>query len=141
MPDEDLSRPCGTLDFVTDQDTHQIGEVAEGVGLSIRTIRHYDELGIVEPSGRTSGGFRLYTESDIQRLRLVKRLKPLQFSLEEILELLTLLDHDPAASVDDVHPTRLQWFVETGEARCEVLREQLAASEHVVAELRASLWR
>ncbi|MEX0790718.1 MAG: MerR family transcriptional regulator, partial [Actinomycetota bacterium] len=66
---------------------HQIGEAAESVGLSLRTIRHYEEIGLVPPSGRTSGGFRLYTEEDIERLRLVKHMKPLDFSLEEMRDL------------------------------------------------------
>jgi DNA-binding transcriptional MerR regulator len=119
--------------------TFQIGEVAEAVGLSIRTIRHYDEMGVVEPSGRTSGGFRLYTDADIERLRLVKQLKPLQFSLEQIHELLALLDERAGATGDDDARSRLEWFVETGEAQCEALRRQLAASEHVVDELRSAL--
>ena len=59
----------------------QIGEVAEQVGLSLRTIRYYEEVGLVTPSSRTSGGFRLYTETEVARLRLVKRMKPLEFSL------------------------------------------------------------
>lgn len=121
--------------------THQIGEVADAVGLSIRTIRHYDEMGVVEPSGRTAGGFRLYTDADVERLRLVKYLKPLQFSLEEIQELLALLDDRAEAAGDDVGRSRLEWFVETGEAQCEALRRQLAASEHVLEELRTALSR
>lgn len=56
-----------------DSEMHQIGEVAEAVGLSLRTIRYYEEVGVVPPWGRTAGGFRLYTDDDIERLRLVKR--------------------------------------------------------------------
>ena len=43
----------------------QIGEVAERVKLSLRTIRHYEEVGLVPPSARSKGGFRLYTEADV----------------------------------------------------------------------------
>ncbi len=46
----------------------RIGEVADRVGLSLRTIRHYDEIGLVVPSDRSAGGFRLYTEADVVRL-------------------------------------------------------------------------
>jgi DNA-binding transcriptional MerR regulator len=58
----------------------QIGEVAERTALSLRTIRYYEEVGLVPPSARTQGGFRLYTEADVERLLLVKRMKPLEFS-------------------------------------------------------------
>jgi DNA-binding transcriptional MerR regulator len=121
------------------EETHQIGEVAEAVGLSIRTIRHYDEMGVVEPSGRTTGGFRLYTDADVERLRLVKQLKPLQFSLEEIHELLDLLAARAETTGDDTAGARLGWFVETGDARCEALRVQLSAAEQVMDQLRAAL--
>jgi DNA-binding transcriptional MerR regulator len=79
----------------------QIGEVADRVGLSLRTVRYFEELGLVTPSARTGGGFRLYSEDDVQRLLVVKGMKPLGLSLEEIREILDLLDRtvDPA-SVD-----------------------------------------
>lgn len=113
----------------------QIGEAAELVGLSIRTIRHYDELGLVEPSGRSPGGFRLYTDADVERLALVKRLKPLQFSLEEIQELLGLLDAvGSEAQPDDL--ARLAEFVALAEDRCEQLRHRLAVAEDVTTQLR-----
>ena len=66
----------------------QIGEVAERTELSISTIRHYDQFGLVVPSARSHGGFRLYTESDIDRLLVIRRMKPLGFSLEQMRELL-----------------------------------------------------
>lgn len=70
----------------------QIGVVAELTELSIVTLRHYDEVGLVPPSARSEGGFRLYTDSDVQRLRTIRRMKPLGFSLEEMRELLAALD-------------------------------------------------
>jgi MerR family transcriptional regulator, copper efflux regulator len=69
-----------------------IGEVADRLGLSLRTIRHYDEVGLVVPSGRTAGGFRLYTDEDVERLALIKRMKPLGFSLDEMRDLLEIRD-------------------------------------------------
>lgn len=57
----------------------QIGEVAERTGLSLRTIRYYEEVGLITPSARSQGGFRLYTEEDIARLGVVKAMKPLDF--------------------------------------------------------------
>lgn len=70
-----------------------IGEVAERVGLSLRTIRYYEEVGLINPSARTQGGFRLYADADATRLQLIKDMKPLGFSLDEMRDLLGVLDH------------------------------------------------
>ncbi|MGH3726282.1 MAG: MerR family transcriptional regulator [Mycobacterium sp.] len=70
----------------------QIGQVAARTELSIRTIRHYDEVGLVTPSARSTGGFRLYTESDVERLLLIRRMKPLDFTLTEMRDLLDAID-------------------------------------------------
>ncbi len=117
----------------------QIGEVADAVGLSIRTIRHYDEMGLVEPSGRSPGGFRLYTGADVERLRLVKRLKPLQFSLEEIQELLVTLDEVTNGTASADHIARLDTFASSAEERCDDLRRQLAMAEELAEHLRRSV--
>ena len=87
----------------------QIGDVAERTGLSLRTIRWYEEVGLVPPSARTSGGFRLYTDADIERLELVKRMKPLDFTLEEMRDLLTTVDQldDPATTASSVATAEL----------------------------------
>jgi MerR family transcriptional regulator, copper efflux regulator len=70
----------------------QIGEVAERTGLSLRTIRYYEEVGLIEPSARSQGGFRLYTDADVERLQVVKRMKPLDFTLDQMRDLLTIID-------------------------------------------------
>jgi DNA-binding transcriptional MerR regulator len=70
----------------------QIGEVADRAGLSLRTVRYYEEVGLVVPSARTNGGFRLYAERDLERLLLVKRMKGLRLSLEEMRELVDVLE-------------------------------------------------
>ena len=70
----------------------KIGEVAERVGLSLRTIRFYEEEGLVTPESRTSGGFRQYSVAAVNRLELIKRMKPLGFTVEEMVEVLTTLD-------------------------------------------------
>ena len=76
----------------TRPDTMHIGELADRTGLSLRTLRHYDEIGLLKASGRSEGGFRLYTASDLSRLMLIRRMKPLGFTLEEMAELLLLID-------------------------------------------------
>ena len=70
----------------------QIGDVAERTGLSLRTVRHYEEVGLLQPAERSPGGFRLYTEAAVERLRVIKQMKPLEFSLEQMRELLDAVD-------------------------------------------------
>jgi MerR family copper efflux transcriptional regulator len=119
---------------------HQIGEVAEAVGLSLRTIRHWDEVALVPPSGRSAGGFRLYTDADIDRLRLVKSLKPLDLSLEEIRELLKTRDRLLARTTKAQRARlqeRLAMYAALAEQRCDGLREQLADVEALARILRS----
>ena len=119
------------------RELHQIGAVAKAVGLSLRTIRYYEEVEVVPPSGRTNGGFRLYTDEDVERLRLVKQLKPLDFTLEEMRDLLRTLDAARAegADGDEVHE-RLAMYAAAADARCEKLRDQLEAAEGMAKMLR-----
>jgi len=71
---------------------YQIGVVAERTALSISTLRHWDESGLVTPSGRSEGGFRLYSEADIQRILVIRRMKPIGFTLEQMQQLLDAID-------------------------------------------------
>lgn len=71
--------------------TMHIGELAERTGLSLRTIRHYDDVGLLPATARTEGGFRVFSEEDFERLMVIKQMKPLGFSLDEMTEILTLL--------------------------------------------------
>lgn len=72
--------------------TMHIGELADKSRLSLRAIRHYDDTGLLEASGRTNGGFRHYTQKDVSRLILIRRMKPLGFTLEETVALLQVID-------------------------------------------------
>jgi DNA-binding transcriptional MerR regulator len=118
----------------------QIGEVAERTGLSLNTLRHYHQAGLVVPSARTQGGFRLYTEADVDRLMSIRRMKPLGFSLEEMGELLAITDRLaegqalPAAEADDLQ-ARVRAFKQTAGERREKLARQLAAAEEFIATL------
>lgn len=117
--------------------THrQIGEVAKRTELSINTIRHYDEAGLVTPSARSAGGFRLYTDADIDRLLVIRRMKPLGFTLEEMGELLAALD----APADDRAATELVAdFFERARKSCVTLRTQLAYAEELTDVLAARI--
>ncbi|BAL88231.1 putative MerR-family transcriptional regulator [Actinoplanes missouriensis 431] len=123
----------------------QIGEAADRVGLSIRTIRHYEEAGLVLPSARSEGGFRLYTEPDLDRLRVIKRMKPLGFTLDEMRDLLTILDElsDPAVTGDDrvALQERLGMFHAAAQNRVQALRDQLAMAEGFAAQIAEQIQR
>jgi DNA-binding transcriptional MerR regulator len=118
----------------------QIGQVAERTGLSLRTIRWYEEEGLVVPTARTDGGFRLYRDDDVARLEVIKRMKPLGFALEEMRELLVLLAELDAGTGDRAQSLdRLRMFHEAATARVSALREQLAVAEGFAASLAGSL--
>ncbi|EST33426.1 MerR family transcriptional regulator [Streptomycetaceae bacterium MP113-05] len=124
----------------------QIGEVAERTGLSLRTIRHYEEVDLVMPSARSKGGFRLYTESDVERLMVVRRMKPLGFTLDEMRDLLEITDRLSSRRGDPStveHSSRLRERLDAyrriADARCETLRAQLTAAEDFAGTLRRRL--
>jgi len=123
----------------------QIGEVAEQTGLSLRTIRYYEEVGLVTPSARTTGGFRLYSETDVARLRLVRRMKPLEFSLEEMKDVLSVLDGleagDPLSEEHHQLVGRLEMYREVTAARVTALKEQLEVAESFASDLRREINR
>lgn len=66
----------------------KIGELASRVGISIRTLHHYDELGLLSPSTRTESGYRLYSLRDVKKLQHILLLKQLGFSLQQIIAIL-----------------------------------------------------
>lgn len=72
--------------------TKQIGAVAKNTGVPIKTIRYYEELGLLKASGRTEGGFRLFDSDVYERLHFIKRAQSLGLSLLEIKELLEVHD-------------------------------------------------
>ncbi|MCW8215376.1 MerR family transcriptional regulator [Streptomyces griseolus] len=122
----------------------QIGEVATRTELSLRTIRHYEETGLVTPSARSQGGFRLYTESDVARLMVIRRMKPLGFSLDEMRDLLEVTDRldsgeELPGGEREALLERVRAYERAAAERMEKLRVQLARAEEFTAALRARL--
>jgi len=70
----------------------RVGEVAERLEVSPRTVKYYEELGLVEPEERSTGGFRLYGRREIERLERILRMKSIGYSLAAIRELLAVRD-------------------------------------------------
>ncbi|WP_327406196.1 MerR family transcriptional regulator [Streptomyces sp. NBC_01288] len=124
----------------------QIGEVAARTELSLRTIRHYEETGLVTPSARSQGGFRLYTESDVARLMVVRRMKPLGFTLDEMRDLLEATDRLdsgeelPAGEHEELLE-RVRGFERAAHRRVADLRTQLARAEEFAVTLAERLAR
>lgn len=125
--------------------THmQIGEVAARTELSLRTIRHYEETGLVVPSARSRGGFRLYTEGDVARLMVIRRMKPLGFTLDEMRDLLAatdlldaeagLTEGERASALD-----RVAGFEAAARDRVAGLRQRLARAEEFAETLSTRL--
>ncbi|MFD1719950.1 MerR family transcriptional regulator [Amnibacterium endophyticum] len=117
--------------------TFRIGDVVVRTGLSHRTVRHYDELGLVRPAGRSEGGFRLYTARDVERLLLIARMKPLGYSLDEMADLLDLVDR--LEHPDDTGPLqeRVAAFVAEAQDRRARLAERLAMADEFLGRLAA----
>lgn len=116
----------------------QIGQVASRTELSIKTIRHYDEVGLVTPSERSAGGFRLYTEADVQRLLVIRRMKPLDFTLDEMRQLLDSLDILSNSQTPSERTTARAFVAECharAEERCQKLRRQVLYAEELTALL------
>ncbi|MFB9680777.1 MerR family transcriptional regulator [Streptosporangium vulgare] len=103
---------------------HAIGQVARIAAVSVRTLHHYDEIGLVSPGRRTAAGYRRYTEGDLQRLQHVLFYRELGFTLEEITAILD----DPAT--DTLAHLRRQHELLT--RRIDRLRAMAAAVEHAM---------
>jgi MerR family transcriptional regulator, thiopeptide resistance regulator len=75
-------------------DEYTVGEAARLTRVSVRTLRHYDEIGLLLPSGRSPAGYRLYSANDLRRLRQILLYRELEFGLDEIAGMLADADAD-----------------------------------------------
>ncbi len=99
----------------------RIGELADQVGVNPKTVRYYEQIGLIPPAPRTSGGYREYTDTDAARLTFIKTAQRLGLSLDEVAEILRLR--------------------ERGEPPCgyvrDVINQQLRSIDKRITELRA----
>ncbi|RMB57083.1 MerR family transcriptional regulator [Tessaracoccus antarcticus] len=112
-----------------------IGDLAEATSLSQRTIRHYDEVGLLPATTRSEGGFRIYTESDLQRMLVIRSMKPLGFTLEEMGELLDTADTLAADKTDSEARAKLGAFIEQATAKREQLALNLRRADAFIQDL------
>src|SRR5262245_4378129 len=114
----------------------KVGELAKRTGLTIRTLHHYDEIGLLKPSLHTESRHRLYTKDDVARLQQVVSLRQLGFGLEEVRACLDRPGFSPL-EVIRLHVTRLREQIELQRKLCErleALAEHFRAAEEVSAE-------
>ncbi|HIK05340.1 transcriptional regulator [Hapalosiphon sp. MRB220] len=105
----------------------QIGVVAKDSGVPIKTIRYYEELGLLKSSGRTEGGFRLFNSDVLERLHFIKRAQSLGLSLSEIKEFLNV--HDEGELPCEHIKTKLEDKVQAIDEQIQqllILRQELS---------------
>lgn len=127
----------------SDEPYLQIGEVAERTGVTQRTLRFYEEKGLLKPPSRMDGGFRLYSESDIRRVEQIRRLQQLLgFPLAEIKELVEAeevkmqlrAEYRPEAALSQ-KKTQLLKAIEVTQRQHDLIRQKVDA----LAEMRSHL--
>ncbi|MFF2480410.1 MerR family transcriptional regulator [Paenibacillus sp. NPDC058071] len=117
LHDDTEQRDQMSADSGIEKRTYSIGEVAKMIGSKVRTIRYYDEIGLVKPTSHTEGGHRLYTTEDIWRLELTATLRYLDFSIVEISRLLS-----GVLSVDKA----LDWQIESLSVQVSALTNMIS---------------
>jgi MerR family transcriptional regulator, copper efflux regulator len=106
----------------------QIGELARRTGVTTKTIRYYEQLGLLPRPARTNGGYRRYTETDVERLAFIRTAKDVGFRLGEIQQILTVRDRNepPCPYVLELVTEKLA-DLRTRLHRLEALSHELAA--------------
>ncbi len=102
----------------------RIGDLAKKAGTTLRTIRYYEERGLIAPAGRTKGGFRLYEEDELRKLHLIRNLQHLDIPLAQVKALFDERQRGRAAS--EIAPGIQQ-----------ILRQQLVEMDSRMSQYRA----
>ncbi len=127
---DEKGRPLSRGDFLT------IGELAEKSGINARTIKFWEEKGLIAPHRRTEGGFRLYRPGDVRALQFIKDLQAFNYTLAEIGTILKLAGPDPGAPEAELTPASREELEKTeGALRflIERMQEAREASTRVEA--------
>lgn len=104
--------------------SYSVGQVAGFAGVTVRTLHHYDDIGLLVPGERSHAGHRRYSDADLDRLQQILFYRELGFPLEEVAALLDAPDADPRAHLRRQH--------ELLTARIEKLQKMAAAVEHAM---------
>jgi MerR family transcriptional regulator, thiopeptide resistance regulator len=106
--------------------SYTVGQVAHLSGVTVRTLHHYDEIGLLSPTERTSGGYRVYTDADLERLRRILFYRELGFALDEIATILADPASDAAAHLRRQHRL-LRERIERLQAMVAALEKEMEA--------------
>lgn len=125
----------------------QIGEVAERTGVTQRTLRFYEEKGLLTPPGRMDGGFRLYSEDDVKRVKYIRRLQDLlgvtladikeMVEAQEVLRMLKA-QYRPDAAVED-KKRQLRKATEVVQAQYAIVKQKAEQLEEMKSQLEERL--
>lgn len=107
-----------------------IGTLARRAEVPISTLRFYERRGLLSPATRTASGYRRYSESDVQRVRFIRRAAELGFTLEELRELLTISNNGSVSH---------EQLVSYGESKVEALAAKIADLKRMKSALQKVL--
>ena len=132
-----------------DEPCFQIGEVADRTGVTQRTLRFYEERGLLKPPTRMEGGFRLYSEDDVQRVEQIRRLQNLlgltlaeikdMVEAEEVREELRATNRPDLSISERIDRTRKR--IEVTQRQHDIIRTKLTAMEEMKRDLEERLVR
>lgn len=114
----------------------KVGELATQIGVSIRTLHYYDQIGLLRPSHKTGSGHRLYASKDIERLQRIRSLRQLGFPLDEIRDCLNSDEYSPRQIIE-LHLARLRAQIDVQQQLCkrmEAIAEAMDRGEEVSTE-------
>lgn len=108
-----------------------IGATARSVGLPVKTVRYYADIGLVTPRARTDTGYRQYTDTELNKLVFVRRARAFGFSIDETRELLSLYEdrNRSSADVKKIASHRLE-EIQQKMAELQALHDELAHLVH-----------
>jgi MerR family transcriptional regulator, copper efflux regulator len=116
-----------------DDRLYQVGDIAKAVGKTVRAIHHYEDVGLLRPHTRSQGGYRLYDEAALARVRWIGKLHDLGLSLSQIQNIVAAWESAPSA------PDAMAQIRGVYQKKLEEVRSQIANLETLERELVASL--
>lgn len=105
------------------------GDLARMTGNTLRTVRYYEELGLLSPVPRRQGAHRLFTPGDLERLRTITDLRAIGLSLEQVAEIISVQMHEPQGG------QRLEKALNLMDSQLEMVRERLQTLQRVEKQL------